>query len=239
MKKHSILLFIGALCPLAVFALLLSKFDGVLATVGGWIGLHSDQAYQNAAYVLVILLYICAMAGALLLPTALYYLQYRFTPLAALRFATRRFASVLITLPMFVMRFGGVDSWLPYLTDEGQIANPLYHSVLWSECAEWGALVMVIVVIFWGCLLAMNLFGSLPYGYVAANIGGALCLIPMAYLTLDYAAVLRGQNVLLTVLVVVFIALVAWIALQSKEQNLPPLRPFFAEGEANEQKWKE
>ena len=146
---------------------------------------------------------------------------------------------IRITLPLFVMRFAGIDSWLPYLMDEGQIANPLYHPVLWAECAEWGSLAMMIVIIFWVCLLAMNLFGSLPYGYIVVNLAGALCLPIMLYLSLDYAAILRGQNVILTLLVLATILLILALAIDGKKENLPSLRPFFAQGEENERKWKE
>lgn len=96
---------------------------------------------------------------------------------------------------------------------------------------------MVLTLIFWICLLALNLFGVLRYGYIIVNLASALCILPLLYLTLDYALILNLQNVIFTLLVlIVFIgAVLGAIFIPTKN---PTLRPFFAQAENDDLFWR-
>ncbi len=239
MRKLKNILFAVLTALTAVGCILLVRgFDGVLARIGAWCALTSAAQYQNAAFILAVFAYLLCMALALLLPTALTKLQYKVTYPTALSFAVGRYGLGFITLPLFVMRFVSVNALIPYIINEEQIANPLYHETLWRECAEWGSMAMVLILIFWGCLMVMNLFGSLRYGYVAVNVASALCLIPMLYLSLDYAWVANGQNLLFTALVLLTLIAAVYGALKCRGQETPPLRPFFTHADSDDLFWR-
>lgn len=214
-------------------ALLVGGFDGLLFRLGIWCGFQDAADYQNGAFALAILSYLCCLSVALLVPTTLVKLQYQITYPTSISFVIKRYAFVYITLPLFIMRLICVDAWIPYIIDEGQIANPLYHETLWRECAEWGSMAMVILLIFWVCLMIMSLFGSLRYGYIAVNIAAVLCLFPMLYLSLDYVFIIKMYNFTLSTLVVFTLFAATIFILRSKSPKKPPLRPFFAQADTD------
>lgn len=226
MKRFKIGCFIGAtLLSVSATLILMNLFDKLVA-MGGY------------AYFLAVLYFISVMASCLMLPVAFTKLQYAVSYKNAFLFTVKRYALTYIALPFFVMRFAGVGAWLPYLTNEGQLANPLYHQALWNTCAEWTSLAMVLILIAWLCLMALGLFGVLRYGYIALNTASALCLIPLGYLTLDYAAVPSAQNILLTALTLLCVVGAVVGTMAAKGQKTPPLRPFFAHADSDDLFWR-
>ena len=237
-KPKNILLAALTAISAILTALLIGGFDGLLSRIGVWCGFSEAAQYQNAAFVLSLFSCLCCLATLLLVPVALTKLQYRVTYPAALSFVFGRYGLTYIMLPFFVMRFVGVDKWLPYIINDQQLFNPLYHETLWRECAEWGSLLTVLVIIFWGCLMVMNLFGSLRYGYIAVNIASLLCLLPMLYLTLDYTLSANAQNLTLTALLLASVLGALYGTFQCMGQKIPPLRPFFAQADDDDLFWR-
>ncbi len=127
--KNILITVLTALSVLTT-VLLVGSFDGVLNRIGAWCGFSEATEYQNGAFLLAILCYLSCAAVALLVPTVLTKLQYKITYPAALSFAVGKYGFGFITLPLFIMRFVSVKAWLPYITNEAQIANPLYHETL-------------------------------------------------------------------------------------------------------------
>ncbi len=234
MKKLKNILFVTFSSLLILCCVLLVRgFDGLLNRIGVFFNFQNTVDYQNGAFILTILCYLCCLTVALLVPTALVKLQYQLSFLDSIFFVVKRYALVYITLPLFIMRLICVDAWIPYIVDEGQIGNPLYHETLWRECAEWGSMAMVLLLIFWGCLMVMNLFGSLRYGYIAVNIAAVLCLFPMLYLSLDYVLVVKAQNFTLSILLLLTLIAVIVVIFYRNSPKKPPLRPFFAQADTD------
>ena len=239
MKKPENVLLIALTTISAILtALLLGGFDGLLSRIGVWCGFSEAAQYQNAAFWLAVLSFLSCITCIVLIPTALVKLQYSVSFSAALTFALGRYGMTYIMLPFFLMRFVSVSKMLPYIINDEQIANPFYNITLWKECAEWGSLLSVLLLIFWGCLMVMNLFGSLRYGYIAANLASALCLVPLLYLTLDYVISTHIQNILLTALLLICATAAIICALRFKGQKTPPLRPFFAQADDDDLFWR-
>ncbi len=218
----AIISILSAVCSV----LLLNSFDGLLATFG-----------QDGAFALTLLCFISYIAACFLLPTAAAKLQYQINLRNAFLFSVKRYCFTYMALPFFIMRFACIDKLLPYITAE-QLHNPLYHQSVWKVSAECSSFLMVLTLIFWACLLTLNLFGVLRYGYIAVNLASILCLLPLLYLTLDYALILNPQNIIFTLLVlIVFIGTVLG-ALLIPKPSMPPLRPFFAQAENDDLFWR-
>lgn len=232
-KAKNLFLAIASILSAVCSALLLNGFDGLLSFVSKWT--HFD--YQSGAFILAIVCFISCICTCLLLPAAQVRLQYEVSIGKAFAFSVKRYCFTYMVLPFFVMRFACIDKMLPYL-QENQIHNPLYHQTIWKECAEWGSMLMVLALIFWVCLLALNLFGVLRYGHIAVNLASLLCLLPLMYLTLDYAPVTHIQNITLTVLVLLVFIGAILAALLIPKQATPPLRPFFAQAENDDLFWR-
>ncbi|MBR5782620.1 MAG: hypothetical protein IKY33_00165 [Clostridia bacterium] len=175
--------------------------------------------------------------SALLVNTACTKLQYHITYKNACMYSFKKYPIGFMALPPYILCFGNIAALQK--SNIPEYSNPLYHENLFKWCYTWGSLLMLITLFLWVGMLAMNLFGSLKYGYYGINILSAVGLGACLYVATDIFAMGTRYSTIFMVLTILYEILFVLLWFYLRKKNIQPVnRAFFALADQDELLWR-
>ena len=196
------------------------------------------QSEEIGMVVLGCLQAIFLVLTALLVTTAFAKLQYHITYKNALLYQFKRYAIAFMALPPYVLCFITIYPLSEYAVLP-EYTNPLYLPELFEWCYTWGSVLMVITLLLWVGVLAMNLFGSVQYGYYGINLLAAIGLAATLYVSTDIFAMGTWCSTTFVVFNILYELICIVLIFLLRRNNIHPTpRPFFAQADEDDLFWR-